>query len=223
MNIIELTKTGTAQIRLSKLSDEMSRFTRENFDKMFEMHPENRGRVLMRNNEVESSRWHQSYLNTPKFKEEVHGERSYMYSGREPVVQDLPQEFRRVLDYFNELETTGEEKYNQVIVNWYLNGNDYTAAHSDCEIDMVENAPIVIISIQGKTDDHLNRTLVVKPQLYFRQQGGDYIHEKYDILMPHGTVVEMCGDMQQKFTHKLPKESPEFPPRISITLRKFKV
>ena len=220
MNVIELTKTGTAKVCVSKLSDDMSQFTQENYDKMFTLHPENRGRVLMRNNEVESTRWHQSYLNTPKFDESVYGKGSYMYSGRDHPDTELPSEFRKILDYFNNLETTGNDKFNQVIVNWYLNGTDFIEAHSDCEIGMVPNSPIVIVSLQGKIDDHLNRTLVIKPRRWFTD---DYTHERYTILMPHGTVIEMCGDMQQKFTHKIPKEplGTAFPSRISVTLRKF--
>ena len=225
MNIIELTKTGSAKICISKLSDEMAQFTKENFDRMFNLHPEERGRVLMKNNEVESSRWHQSYLNTPKFNKEIHGFGSYMYSGHNPVINELPDDFKKVFDYFNNLESTGPDKYNQVIVNWYLNGKDFIESHSDCQLDMVPDAPIVIISIQGIVNENLNRKLVIKPRNDYRKKLGDFVHEKYEILMPHGTVIEMCGDMQEKFTHKIPKEPLEskFPPRISITLRKFKI
>lgn len=30
-----------------------------------------------------------------------------------------------------------DERYNQVIVNWYEDENDYIAPHSDCQIGMI--------------------------------------------------------------------------------------
>jgi hypothetical protein len=68
---LDLTKSKSAWIEIAKVPDELCTYAQSNFDTLFQLHPAERGKVIMGqnciHNETESTRWHASYLNTPKW------------------------------------------------------------------------------------------------------------------------------------------------------------
>ena len=72
------------------LPNNLLEYANFNFDKLFDLHPNIKGKVLSVGNklgdsqyqkEVNCKRWHKSYLNTPKVKNYKHN--TYMFSGIE--------------------------------------------------------------------------------------------------------------------------------------------
>lgn len=141
---INLSDDGASFITLDTLPEDLKRYGADAFDTLFNLHPEQRGKVQLEDGEVESPRWHKSYLNTPTY--DPASRYSYMFSGQDDSkIRDPPPDaFLPFLEHVNRDNAAG---YNQVVINWYKDGQDYTAQHSDCEIGMEEGADIVVISL----------------------------------------------------------------------------
>lgn len=207
--ITNLTTSGSAYIKIDTLSNELIEYATNNFELLFNLHPKQRGRIIMRDrktseaSEVESSRWHKSYLNTPTYDADRHVS-SYMYCGLQKYeYTPLPIEFQPFIEKFDT---------NQVTINWYENGSDYIAPHSDCIKDLEKGTDIVIISLNE--DDRIFR---IKSKV----TTNDSICKNLDIVTTNGMIISMCGDMQNKFRHTVPKKE-NAKRRISITCRKIK-
>jgi alkylated DNA repair dioxygenase AlkB len=213
---IYLTKNKSAWLTITWLSKELIEYTKKQYPKLLQLRPIERGKVVLYNEEIQSSRWHRSYLKTPT-RSDAHQSRSYMYSGKDPYDDtSLPELFQPYLDFSN--KGNPKDEYNQVIVNWYLDGNDFIAAHSDCQMNMKPNAGIAIISLCEKEEDF--RELQFKPKKNCVAEN-DFIYRDLKISALNGSIITMYGDTQNKFRHKVPKSLHIKTSRISITLRKF--
>ena len=60
------------------------------------------------------------------------------------------------------------------------------------------------------------RFLRIKPKLNV-----DSIAEVFNIRLEHGTIITMCGDMQNNFTHGIEKENKNVSKRISLSFRQM--
>lgn len=102
--------------------------------------------------------------------------------------------------------------FNQVLINWYKDGNHYIGKHSDNEAQIIKESPIMSISL-GST-----RSFCV------RKKTNNKI--VLDIEMPNNSYIVMCGAMQQNYFHEVPKVSGKnainIGKRINITMRQFK-
>jgi alkylated DNA repair dioxygenase AlkB len=213
---IDLSDDGASYIILDTLPSYLKIYGSNTFDTLFSLHPEQRGKIQMKSGELESPRWHNSYLNTPSPNPETHF--SYMFSGHDDAsVRDaLPDAFLPFLDYVNR-DGAG---YNQVVINWHKDGQDYTAQHSDCEDGMREGADIVVVSLGDE------RNFKIRPK-NIKVDGADRDIdvvtrvEGLDISCPHGSILTMGGHTQKFFRHGVPRSASESP-RISITFRSFK-
>lgn len=213
---IYLTKSKSAWLTIEWLSEELIEYTKDQYQKLFQLRPIERGKVVIHDQETQSSRWHRSYLNTPLHNANYEN-RSYMYSGKDPSDDaSLPELFQPYLDFSNKEKC--EDEYNQVIINWYLNGNDYIAAHSDCQMHMKPNAGIALITLCEKEEDF--RELQFTPKKTSLTEN-DFIYNRLKISALNGSIITMYGDTQNKFRHKVPKSAHINTSRISITLRKF--
>ncbi|CAD0082027.1 unnamed protein product [Aureobasidium vineae] len=201
---INLSDDGASYITMNTLPEDLKTYGANAFDTLFNLHPEERGRVQMQTGEVESPRWHKSYLNTPAHDPALHY--SYMFSGQDDSANHdpLPDAFLPFLEYVNR-DNAG---YDQVVINWYKDGQDFTAQHSDCEVGMEEDADIVIISLG---DERI-----------FKIRAKHLEHEEaLKVPLPHASILTMGGHTQKFFRHGVPKSNSK-EPRISITFRKFK-
>lgn len=141
-----------------------------------------------------------------------------MYSGSD-VYDDLslPHQFQPFLDFLN--ETQGNDRYNQVIANWYANGNDYIAAHSDCRLGMKPDAEIAIITLCANED--ARELQFISENL--KKTKNNAIYKKLSIETANGCIIKMYGDTQMNFRHKVPKALHISGSRISLTFRKFAI
>jgi alkylated DNA repair dioxygenase AlkB len=216
MQRTNLSDDGASYITIDTLPSDLKLYGTDSFTTLFNLHPEQRGKVQMPSGECESPRWHKSYLNTPSPNPASHF--SYMFSGHDEASNrdQLPDAFLPFLEYVNR----DDGSYNQVVINWYKDGQDYTAQHSDCEDGMEEGADIVVISLGDE------RIFKIRPKNPQREEGDSETivvnkTEGLDIPCPHGSVLTMGGHAQKFFRHGVPKFASEGP-RISITFRKFK-
>lgn len=214
---IYLTEDKSAWLTMEWLSDTLFHYVQDHYQELFDLHPENRGKVILYNEEIQSSRWHRSYLETP-VRNPDHSKTSYMYSGSDFYDDlSLPHPFQPFLDFLN--ETQGNDPYNQVIVNWYANGNDYIAAHSDCRLGMQTEAEIAIITLCAHED--ARELQFISKNL--KNTKNNALYKKLSIETANGCIIKMHGDTQLKFRHKVPKAPQISGSRISLTFRKFAI
>ena len=101
--------------------------------------------------------------------------------------------------------------FNSALVNWYANGHEYIAKHSDDERDLVAPPTVATLSLGQE------RTLRI------RWKGGAGGKVK-DVQLKHGSVYIMHGPLfQKKYTHEVVKvagkKGLDMGERISVTLR----
>jgi hypothetical protein len=218
---IFLDDAKTSYIKISCLPEELRKYATDNFTQMFNMHPEEKHRIILRSETVEVHRYQQSYLSTPGlYDSEVLKNKSYMFSSFDTSKNniELPEQFKVFYDWVK----SHDDRYNQVVANWYGSGNDWIAYHSDCEIGMIPRADISMISLYEKDDakDHTKyRTISFVPKA-----GVDSIYDKINIVASHGLVITMCGDceIQSKFRHGIESTDSEMLPRIGLSFRQYK-
>lgn len=192
---IDCNKSGSAYITLSYIPEHLIELASNTFDEMFSLHPEQRHNIIMYNKNVEVNRYSQSYLNTPTDLSHTSSS-SYMYSGFDTSSNnsELPELFNPYYQYMLSLTP----QYNQVIANWYENG-DSIACHADCVKYMIPNASIAVMSLY-KTDDGI-RTLEILPKSSRKDTS---VYEKLCIPLTSGLLVIMHGKMQKEFVHGIP-------------------
>jgi len=219
--IIYLNENKTSYLKINHLPQSLTEFGALNFEEMFNLHPKNKHSIIMYKEEVEVNRWQQSYLKTPPITDDILNKRSYMYSGFDTTNNniELPEQFQIYYDYVKSIDN----RYNQVVVNWYQDQNDYIAYHADCETGMIENAEILMISLyptinhklKNYGDDHRSFSIIPKCKKT------SCLYDEVCIQARHGTMITMCGDTQKDFKHSIKKEYHEVSPRISISFRQF--
>lgn len=210
-----LDKSKSSWLTISHLQDTMKKQALEEFEIYWQEHPERKSKILMYNKEQSAHRFYKSYLNTPKLNCEVIKYRSYMFGDHESSKEtpiDFPECFRIFFDFLN----AENINYNQSVVNWYQNGNDYLPFHKDWELGKKEGSDVATITL-NKVDDGNCRFFEVLPL----DKGIDAEYAKVRVLTRHGIILRMGGECQQKFKHGLPKMPEHGYPRISLTFRNF--
>ena len=186
-------------IALSKLPESLAQYGLEHFDELFALHPSKRGRIFAYGYDMDVSRWHASYLQTPdrrQWSEEEQQTTNYMFSDTsyDLIKNELPQPFQSFHQYIG-------EEYNQVTINWFQDGKDYIPNHKDCTIGLDRSVPIKVISLGAE------RLLSVKLGV-----------KRERIKLTHGTIVDMDPEIQ----HGIPKIiDQQCGRRISISFRKY--
>lgn len=89
-----------------------------------------------------------------------------------------------------------------------------------CEIGMITNSEISIISLYGESNNNINnyRIFSIIPKC----KDIKIIYDKVDIILDHGIIITMCGDTQIKFMHGIEKSNINTISRISLSFRQFK-
>lgn len=202
------------------LEAEQSRYL---FEKIWEIRPKDDQTVMMAGKKVVIPRKQRAYLN------------SYKFSGSEAKAHPLTPE----IDYFLQIANSlGYGSFNQILVNWYADGNEYIGPHADNTKPLQEDLPS-----DGQKDGGYTRKgahgeyTIVTITLYSRTATTPRIFRvtrndtgkkgqiwKKDYECHDGTVLVMRGNFQSHFKHQIPKGSKkiDYPPRISLTFRKAK-
>ena len=129
----------------------------------------------------------------------------YKYSNKMMKSKPLTQSMSKLLDIVNnELGT----QFNGILVNKYMDGNDYISAHCDDEsgVDLIG-----VISISYGAER------------IFRIRKKDTKHIVYDTLTTHCGILHMGGNFQKLYTHEIPIQKKVKESRISFTFRKHNI
>lgn len=167
--------------------------------------PEKVGQIKLRSKLIPTPRYQRNYI------------RNYSFAGLQHQADvPLPDILSPFLSFCNTLERDaigahGNNSFNQLLVNWYLNGNHYIGAHSDDVRQLQCNSPIFSASLGQERVFRIRDKITKKIVL--------------DLPMKHGTYLVMCGTFQKYFTHEVPKVSgakgQSMETRINITCRMF--
>ena len=131
--------------------------------------------------------------------------KGYKYSNKMMESKPLTQAICELLDIVNSEFGT---QFNGILVNKYMDGNDYISAHSDDETEIDLNG---VISISYGAER------------IFRIRKKDTKHIIYDELTTHCSILHMGGNFQKLYTHEIPIQKKIKEPRISFTFRKHNV
>lgn len=96
-------------------------------------------------------------------------------------------------------------QFNSVLLNLYRNQNDSVAWHSDRESRYGKRPVIASVSL-GETRN-----------FDFRKK--DHHQSKYSLLLPHGSLLIMKGDLQEHWEHRIAKSVTPMKERINLTFR----
>jgi alkylated DNA repair dioxygenase AlkB len=135
-----------------------------------------------------------------------HG-KSYAYSGihmnPKPWTEDL-------LEIKQAIEPLAGVAFNSVLINYYRNGKDRVAWHSDDEKELGQNPVIGSVSLGAER----------KFKLRHKQYKANGL--KHEILLRHGSFLLMQGPTQHHWMHEIPRTAKPIGPRINLTFRIIK-
>lgn len=198
---IYLTKDKKSWIDKFELPKDM-RISKEDQDKLWELHPKELGSVKIYGKEMQTQRYHQSYG------------KSYNFSGKIHEAIPFPEIIQRYLDYVNSLKEYNS-KFNMCLVNWYENGSHYIGYHSDDEKEIVKDneGGCIVFSISfGQTR-----------WFYLKDKESNDVKK---IELSHCSVIVMGGTTQKTHKHSIPKiggnKAKNMGRRINLTFRCFK-
>lgn len=100
------------------------------------------------------------------------------------------------------------QKMNHCVTNYYRDGNDFIAHHSDKDLDLNREGSIVSVSLGDERILELKR----------RKDPKDVTR----ILLPHFSMLVLGPITNQQFSHSILKKEGSIVPRISLTMREVK-
>lgn len=95
--------------------------------------------------------------------------------------------------------------FNSVLLNLYRNGNDSVSWHTDAEPELGRNPTIASVNFGAARRFMLRRI--------------DDHTQKLDILLTHGSLLLMKGELQHYWQHQVPKTAAVVTERINLTYR----
>ncbi len=162
--------------------------------------PEKKGTVFLIGKTIETPRFTRSYGS------------DYTFSGTVSKGHPLPPELLALKEYVDKKYGSPEQGFDEILVNWYENGHHYIGFHSDSEIQLVPNSPIVSVSFGAERKFRIREKHTKRIVL--------------DLPLTDRSVVVMGGTMQKEFTHEVPKiagkKGEDVGPRVNVTFRQFK-
>lgn len=129
-------------------------------------------------------------------------DKSYAYSGSKFNPFTWTPE---LLNVKKRIEPIAGVTFNSVLLNYYRNGNDSVAWHSDNETELGMHPVIASVSF-GQVRS-----------FYIRHKQNHA--EKYSIRLENGSLLLMKGGLQQYWEHRIAKSATVMQPRINLTFR----
>ena len=130
--------------------------------------------------------------------------KSYAYSG-------IRMEPSTWTDELNEIKRSIESEvaisFNSVLINYYRDGQDRVAWHSDDEKELGKNPVIGSVSFGAE------RTFKLRHKQYKEN------NLKQSIVLKNGSFLLMKGATQHHWMHEIPRTAKTIGPRINLTFR----
>ena len=130
--------------------------------------------------------------------------KSYAYSG----IQMNPKPWTKELVEIKEaIEKEARVPFNSVLINYYRDGKDRVAWHSDDEKELGQPPIIGSVSLGAE------RKFKLRHKKY-KENG-----LKTEIMLQHGSFLLMKGPTQHHWMHEIPRTAKPIGPRINLTFR----
>ncbi len=133
--------------------------------------------------------------------------KSYAYSGIHMNPKPWTEE---LLTIKQAIEPVAGVEFNSVLINYYRDGKDRVAWHSDDEKELGQNPVIGSVSLGAER----------KFKLRHKQYKTNGL--KHEILLRHGSFLLMQGPTQHHWMHEIPRTAKPIGPRINLTFRIIK-
>lgn len=118
-----------------------------------------------------------------------------------------PREIPPILNELKQrIEHATDAKYNFVLVNFYANGQDSIAFHSDDEHWLGDQPCIASLSLGAERDFHM------------KNKSNENL--KQNFTLNSGDLIVMRGKTQHAWLHSVPKRTTQLSGRINITFRR---
>lgn len=127
----------------------------------------------------------------------------YKYSNKLMKSKHLHNCLIQLLEYVN---TKFNYDYNGILINKYLNGEEYISKHSDDEAGLDSTVGVISISYGAVRRFRIRNKLTNKIEV--------------DLPTEPTKIIQMAGDFQKEFTHEIPVEKKVNRVRYSLTFRK---
>ncbi|MEY2905056.1 MAG: hypothetical protein RJA52_1072 [Bacteroidota bacterium] len=127
----------------------------------------------------------------------------YKYSNHSKVAILWNEVLSRILERVQDFTA---EPYNSCLLNLYHTGEEGMGWHSDNEKVLKPGASIASVSLGAE------RRFIFK----HRKSG-----EKVEVLLENGSLLEMKGETQMHWVHRLPPMKAVLTPRINLTFRNY--
>lgn len=106
----------------------------------------------------------------------------------------------------HDIEPKSGVVFNSVLLNRYRDGNDSISWHTDAERELGENPVIASVNFGAER----------KFQLKHKET-----NERIDILLQHGSLLIMKGELQHFWKHQIPKTKKVIGERVNLTFRRI--
>ena len=114
-----------------------------------------------------------------------------------------------ILEIKKIIEPVSMTTFNSVLINFYRDGKDRVAWHSDDEKELGKK-PII-----GSVSFGAERKFKLRHKKY-RENG-----LRSDIMLKHGSFLLMSGSTQSHWAHEIPRTAKPLGPRVNLTYRKI--
>jgi len=132
-----------------------------------------------------------------------HG-KSYAYSG---IQMNQKPWTKELVEIKEAIEKEASVPFNSVLINYYRDGKDRVAWHSDDEKELGQNPIIGSVSLGAE------RKFKLRHKKY-KENG-----LKTEIMLQHGSFLLMKGPTQHHWMHEIPRTAKPIGPRINLTFR----
>ena len=141
--------------------------------------------------------------------ESWHGDEgmSYTYSG---IRMDAKPWTKNLLVIKESIEPIAKTTFNSVLINYYRDGKDRVAWHSDDEKELGKNPVIASVSLGAERKFKLRHKKYKENQL------------QHEVFLQNGSLLLMSGSTQHHWLHEIPRTAKPIGPRINLTFRVIK-
>lgn len=130
--------------------------------------------------------------------------KSYAYSG---IRMDPNPWIDELLEIKKAIEPIAGTRFNSVLINYYRDGQDRVAWHSDDEKELGQNPVIGSVSLGAERKFKLRHK-------NYRKNGN-----QAEIILVHGSLLVMKGPTQHFWKHEIPRTARPVGKRINLTFR----
>ena len=135
-----------------------------------------------------------------------YGENDKPYSFSGITLQPHPWS-KELLEIKEKIDQIANVNFNSVLLNRYRDGNDSISWHTDAEKELGINPVIASVNFGAERKFQL------------KHKNTD---EKIEIILKHGSLLIMKGELQHFWKHQVPKTKLKIEERINLTFRVIK-